>query len=139
MGGQERQFDDASYDDETQFFMESLLSWVASDLTTVELSAGNGFDTTIDDVSKETFFVEVGVEHQFSDKIRALAGLGYEDVKYSNDRDDDQYTVDIGSVYTLITDQLEIEGGLRYADRDSSEDRSTYDVLSAKISISYLF
>mgnify|MGYP000875199777 CR=1 FL=1 len=139
VGGQERQFDDASYDDETQFFMESLLSWVASDLTTVELSAGNGFDTTIDDVSKETFFVEVGVEHQFSDKIRALAGLGYEDVKYSNDRDDDQYTVDIGSVYTLITDQLEIEGGLRYADRDSSEDRSTYDVLSAKISISYLF
>jgi outer membrane protein assembly factor BamA len=139
VGGQERNFDDSAYDDETQFFMESLLSWVASDLTTVELSIGNDFDTTVDDVSKETFFVEVGVQHQFSDKIRALAGVGYEDVKYSNDRDDDQVSVEIGSVYTLIADQLEIEGGVRYADRDSNEDRSTYDVLTAKIAISYLF
>jgi hypothetical protein len=139
IGGQERNFDDSAYDDETQFFMESLLSWVASDLTTVELSIGNGYDTTVDDVSTETFFAEVSVQHQFSDKIRGLAGVGYEDVKYSNDRDDDQVSVEIGSVYTLIADQLEIEGGVRYADRDSNEDRSDYDVLTAKLSISYLF
>ena len=140
LGGQERKFDDSTtFEDETGFFMESLLTWAASDLTTVELNVGNDFDTAINGVSKETLFAEVGVQHQFSDKIRASAGLGYEDVKYSNDRDDEQFSVAIGSVYTLIEDQLEIEGGLRYADRDSTKVASNYDVLTARISISYLF
>jgi hypothetical protein len=140
LGGQERKFDDSTtFEDETGFFMESLLTWAASDLTTVELNVGNDFDTAINGVSKETLFAEVGVQHQFSDKIRASAGLGYEDVKYSNDRDDEHFSVAIGSVYTLIEDQLEIEGGLRYADRDSTKVASNYDVLTARISISYLF
>ena len=139
LGGQERQFDDSAYDDETQFFMESLLSWVASDLTTVELSIGNEFGTTIDNESKETLFVLLGVEHQFTEKVSGSTRLGYEDVEYSNDRDDEQWSFEIGSVYTLIEDQLELEGAVRYADRDSTRDSSNYDVLSAKISISYLF
>ena len=139
VGGQERQFDDDAYDDETQFFMESSLSWVASDLTTVDFSIGNGFDTTIDDISTETFFAELGLRHQFSEKIRASAGLGYEDVKYSDGRDDEQFSVEIGCAYTLIEDQLEIEGGFRYADRDSNQDDSTYEVVTFVLSIAYLF
>jgi len=139
VGGQERQFDDDAYDDETQFFMESLLSWVASDLTTVDFSIGNGFDTTIDDISTETFFAELGLRHQFSEKIRASAGLGYEDVKYSDGRDDEQFSVEIGCGYTLIEDQLQIEGGCRYADRDSNQDDSNYEVVTFVLSIAYLF
>jgi hypothetical protein len=141
-GGQEREFDNSAYDDETQFFMESLLSWVASDLTTVELSIGNEFGTTIANESKETFFVLIGVEHQFTEKISASTRLGFEDVEYSKlvgERDDEQWSLEIGSVYTLIEDQLEIEGGVRYADRDSTRPASNYDVLTAKISLSYLF
>ena len=139
VGGQQRQFDDDAYDDETQFFMESSLSWVASDLTIVDFSIGNGFDTTIDDTSTETFFAELGLRHQFSEKIRASAGLGYEDVKYSDGRDDEQFSVEIGTGYTLIEEQLEIEGGFRYADRDSNEDDSNYEVVTFVLSISYLF
>jgi outer membrane protein assembly factor BamA len=138
-GGQERTFDDAAFDDETGFFMESLLRWAASELTTVDLSIGNGFETSIDGVSKETLFAQLSAEHHFSDKISALAGLGYEDVAYSNDRDDEQLSVDVGGVYTLIEDQLELEAGVRYADRDSTLDNSNYDVLSIKLSVSYLF
>jgi hypothetical protein len=119
--------------------MESSLSWVASDLTTVDFSIGNGFDTTIDDISTETFFAELGLRHQFSEKIRASAGLGYEDVKYSDGRDDEQFSVEIGCAYTLIEDQLEIEGGFRYADRDSNQDDSTYEVVTFVLSIAYLF
>jgi hypothetical protein len=142
LGGQERQFDDSAYDDETQFFMESLLSWVVSDLTTVELSIGNEFGTTIDNESKETLFVLLGVEHQFTEKISGSTRLGYEDVEYSKlmgERDDEQWSFEVGSVYTLIEDQLELEGAVRYADRDSTRDTSNYDVLTAKLSISYLF
>ena len=139
IGGQAREFDNAVYDDETVFFMESLLTWAASDLTTVELNVGNGFDTDLNGISKETLFIQVGAQHQLSDKIRALIGFGYEDVTYSNNRDDEQFSATIGAVYTLIEDQLEIEGGVRYADRDSTKARSNYDVLSAEISLSYLF
>lgn len=142
VGAEERQFDDSTYDDDTQFFMESLLTWVASDLTTVDLSIGNEFGTSIANESKEIFFAQIGVEHQFTEKVSASASLGYEDVEYSkliDDRDDEQWSIKVGGVYTLIENELEVEGGVRYADRDSSRDSSNYDVLSAKLSISYLF
>ena len=139
VGGQQRQFDDDAYDGETQFFMESLLSWVASDLTTVDFSIGNGFATTMDNTSVERFFTDVGLRHQFSEKIRASASLGYQDLNYSDGRDDEQFSVAIGCGYTLIEDQLQIEGGCRYADRDSNQDDSTYEVVTFVLSIAYLF
>jgi hypothetical protein len=139
IGGQAREFDSDVYDDETVFFMESLLTWEASALTTVELNVGNGFDTDLNGVSKETLFAQVGAQHQLSNQLRALIGFGYEEVSYSNNRDDEQFSAAIGAVYTLIEDQLEFEGGVRYADRDSTQARSKYDVLSAEISLSYLF
>ena len=139
VGGQQRQFDDDAYDDETQFFMESSLSWVATDLTTVDFSIGNGFDTTIDNTSVEKFFTELGLRHQFSEKIRASASLDYQDLNYSDGRDDDQFSVAIGCGYTLIEDQLQVEGGFRYADRDSNQDDSTYEVATFVLSIAYLF
>jgi hypothetical protein len=139
IGGQAREFDSDVYDDETVFFMESLLTWEASALTTVELNVGNGFDTDLNGVSKETLFAQVGAQHQLSNQLRALIGFGYEEVSYSNNRDDEQFSAAIGAVYTLIEDQLEFEGGVRYADRDSTQARSQYDVLSAEISLSYLF
>jgi long-subunit fatty acid transport protein len=139
LGGQRREFDAAGEDDDNGFFVESLFSWEASDLTTVDLSIGNQFSTTLDRISKETFFAEVELKHRFSDKIRATAGLGYEDVTYSNGRDDEQFSLEVGSVYTLIEKRLEVDCGARYAHRDSSRVSSNYDVLMLHASLSYLF
>ena len=139
MGVQERQFEQSVYDDETAFFMESLLRWVVSELTTVELHTGNGFDTDLNGVSKETFFVRLNLQHQLTAQLRALAGCGYEDIQYSNRRDDEQLSGSIGAVYTLIDDQLELGAGLRYAERDSNQLRSNYDVLNVELSLSFLF
>ena len=139
LGGQRREFDAAGEDDDSGFLVESLFSWEASDLTTVDLSIGNQFSTTLDRISKETFFAEVELKHRFSDKIRAAAGLGYEDVTYSNGRDDEQFSLEVGSVYTLIEKRLEVDCGARYAHRDSSRVSSNYDVLMLHASLSYLF
>jgi hypothetical protein len=139
IGGQTREFSSTVYQDETVFFAESLIKWVISDLTVIEFHLGNGFDTDLNGVSKETLFTEVGVQHQLSNKLRALTGVSYEDAKYSNSRDDDQFSLSIGAIYSLIEGQFQIQGGLRYADRDSSELRADYDVMTAEIALSYLF
>ena len=142
IGAQSREYENDIYDDETGFYMESLFQWEASEQTKVELSVGSAFDTTIANESREVFFAGVEVRHSFNEQIRSEASLGYEDADYTQSvdgRKDESFSFALGATYVLIEERLELGGRIAYSDRESTRLVSDYDVLSAKLSINYLF
>lgn len=139
MGWQERNFDHSSFDDTSAFFMDASLDWELATPTVVILSAGNLFDTTIDNESSETLYLELEVEHEFEDKIRGSLGAGYEEEDFSDGREDEEWYGFATLDYSLIEDISDFAVQLKYSDRESNDSDSTYEALSLLFEISYLF
>lgn len=141
-GLQWREFDSSAYDSESNIFVESSLLWQISDLTWMKISLGNEFGTTILNESKETLFARFKLHHSFTEQWDGVVGFGYDDIDYQQNagsRNDDQWLVELGAIYTLIEDRLSLEGYFSYRNRDSTESYADYDVSRMRLSISYLF
>ncbi len=139
IGMESRRFDHSAFDDETGSFIDAILTWEMSEQTSVEFSAGNEFETTIENISVEVAYVGFAVQHDFNEKISGSLGFGYEESDYLSGRSDEEWSVMSGATYSLIENVSTINVRLGYADRTSSRAISSYDVVTAHFEISYLF
>ena len=132
VGGQRRNFDSSAFEDQDTFFLESELSWALSERSKLELTAGNEFDTSAENQSVETAYVELAYVHRFDEKLKIRASIGLEDSEFTrlegdNFRDDEELITSIAAEYVLIEDRLTLDGLLYYADQDSNQADSDYD------------
>tara|TARA_R100000027_G_scaffold67357_2_gene65758 strand:- start:13553 stop:14686 length:1134 start_codon:yes stop_codon:yes gene_type:complete len=143
VGIQHRKFDVSGEDDKTAPYFLIGATWNMSDLTDVILTVSQDFNTTSNNLSEDSFSIDLSLEHNFTEDFSGNIGAGYLDASYtaplaSDERDDTQWSAFTGANYQF-TDWGSIGLQLFYADRDSNVSEFEYKDFSAMLTASAQF
>lgn len=144
VGAQRRTFDHSGFGRDTAFFAEALVTWAISDLTTLQLRAGDDFDTSSANEKVDRIYAEVELRHLFTDRITGILGAGYSESDFTllngdQYRSDEVWFVTVGVDYDLIEDRLSVMGRLYHADQNSNFANADYKHSVAKVGLSFVY
>lgn len=122
--------------DDTAPYLSANLSWLATDRTTVGLSANNSFGSTLDDRATETFSLTGTVSHTFHPRLSGsvFTGLVKRDVTAleAAERNDTSYTAGASLNFDL-TRNTNLSFNTTYAPQDSNDPDFDYERWTASL------
>jgi hypothetical protein len=142
LGYQQREFDNAAFDDEDGLFASFVLNWQLSDMSQLSAELSNEFSTTLANQSSETARAAVQLNHTFDERISAALGLSFEEVNYeqlSGSREDELFSSFLTIDYQLLEGKWVLRGSVSYDDSSSSAATANYDALRSSISSIVIF
>jgi hypothetical protein len=142
LGYQQREFDNAAFDDEDGLFASFELNWQLSDMSQLSAELSNEFGTTLANQSSETARAAVQLNHTFDERISAALGLSFEEVNYeqlSGSREDELFSSFLTIDYQLLEGKWVLRGSVSYDDSSSSAAAAKYDAVRSGISSIVIF
>ena len=142
LGYQQREFDNAAFDDEDSLFASFELNWQLSDMSQLSAKLSNEFGTTLANQSSETARAAVQLNHTFDERISAALGLSFEEVNYeqlSGSREDELFSSFLTIDYQLLEGKWVLRGSVSYDDSSSSAAAANYDAVRSGISSIVIF
>ncbi|MGB0793476.1 MAG: outer membrane beta-barrel protein, partial [Opitutales bacterium] len=142
LGYQQREFDNAAFDDEDGLFASFELNWQLSDMSELSAELSNEFGTTLANQSSETARAAVQLNHTFDERISAALGLSFEEVNYeqlSGSREDELFSSFLTIDYQLLEGKWVLRGSVSYDDSSSSAAAANYDAVRSGISSIVIF
>jgi hypothetical protein len=142
LGYQQREFDNAAFDDEDGLFASFELNWQLSDMSQLSAELSNEFGTTLANQSSETARAAVQLNHTFDERISAALGLSFEEVNYeqlSGSREDELFSSFLTIDYQLLEGKWVLRGSVSYDDSSSSAAAANYDAVRSGISSIVIF
>lgn len=142
LGYQQREFDNAAFDDEDGLFASFVLNWQLSDMSELSAELSNEFGTTLANQSSETARAAVQLNHTFDERISAALGLSFEEVNYeqlSGSREDELFSSFLTIDYQLLEGKWVLRGSVSYDDSSSSAAAANYDAVRSGISSIVIF
>ncbi|CAA6696237.1 MULTISPECIES: outer membrane beta-barrel protein [unclassified Lentimonas] len=144
VGYQLRNFTNSSdLDDENGAYLKAGITWAMTEMSDLELTAGNDYSTTTTSQSDETLYTQLKWSHRFDERRSFQCGVRYEDITYNQadvkDRQDEEWSCFLRGAYILIPRRLSLNASLEYADRDSDVAYYQYTQTTARLGCQFLF
>jgi hypothetical protein len=142
LGFQQREFDNAAFNDQDGLFASFVLNWQLSDMSELSAELSNEFGTSLANQSSETARAAVQLNHTFDERISAALGMSFEEVNYeqlSGSREDELFSSFLTLDYKLLEGKWVLRGSVSYDDSSSSAAAANYDALRSSISSIVIF
>ena len=128
VGGERKRFDRSNISSKSSAMWEAGVKWMPRTYSTFSLDTRRGLDEGEETASSiESMRTTLSWEHEWSDRLASTVSYSYIDNEYQDyHREDKIKVLGLGLTYE-VRRWLDVGMGYKYADRDSSRDRQSFE------------